>query len=267
MPHPVNPAAVRSAEHVGDYRHLDPLLAEFAATARDDPRRRALRDQLTRELLPLAGHLALRFTRRGVADDDLFQVACVGLLNSLERYDSDRAVHGFLPYAITTMQGEIRRYFRDHTWSVRVSRRLKELQPALAQAVTELTAEQGRAPRPSEIATRLGVPAEEVLDALEAAQAHRCESLDQTLASTDGDGPTRGDLLGDFDEQLELVNERESLKALLGELPERERAIVVLRFFGDQTQCQIAQRVGLSQMQVSRLLTATLERLRRHPVR
>jgi RNA polymerase sigma-B factor len=254
--------ATRSHDHDDDFGHLDPVMAEFAGTRRDDPRRQQLRDRLATELLPLARHLARRFTRRGVADDDLFQVASLGLLKALDGYRPDLAPSGFLPYAIITMQGEIRRYFRDHTWSMRVPRRLKELHTAVTQAVGSLTTELGRAPRPSEIAGRLNISTDEVLESLEAAQVYASQSLDQTMASQDGEGPSRGDLLGALDAQLELVEERETLKPLLAELPERERTIVLLRFFGHQTQSQIAQRTGISQMHVSRLLSTTLAKLR-----
>jgi RNA polymerase sigma factor (sigma-70 family) len=153
-------------------RRLDPLLDELAATPARDPRRHQLRDRLVTELLPVARRLARRFARRGVAEDDLFQVASLGLLKSLERYEPERATSGFLPYAIITMRGEIRRYFRDHTWSMRVPRRLKEATQLVSQASQELAAELERAPRPSEIATRTGLSSEEVLEALQAEQAY-----------------------------------------------------------------------------------------------
>jgi RNA polymerase sigma-B factor len=228
--------ATRSAEHDDDFSHLDPVLVEFARTPGDDPRPQQLRDRLAAGFLPLARHLARRFARRGVADDDLFQVASVGL-------------------------GEIRRYFRDNTWSMRVPRRLKDLHSAVTQAVSALTADLGRAPRPSEIAARPNISTDEVLESLEAAQAYASQSLDQSLAAQQGEGATRGDLLGALDAQLEQVEERETLRPLLAELPERERTILLLRFFGNQTQSQIAQHVGLSQMHVSRLLSTTLEKL------
>jgi RNA polymerase sigma-B factor len=244
-------------------RRLDPLLDELAATPARDPHRQQLRDHLVTELLPVARQLARRFARRGVAEDDLFQVASLGLLKSLDRYEPERATSGFLPYAIITMRGEIRRYFRDHTWSMRVPRRLKEATQLVSQASQELAAELERAPRPSEIATRTGLSSEEVLEALQAEQAYTSRSLDQPVG-THGEtgGATRGDLLGGADARLELVEEREALKPLLAQLPERERTILMLRFYGNQTQSQIAQHIGISQMHVSRLLSTTLDQLR-----
>ena len=166
----------------------------------------------------------------------------------------------FLSFAIPTITGEIRRHFRDHTWSTRVPRRLKDLQSQLTAVVGPLSQELGRAPRPSEIARRLGIAVEEVLDGLEAQQAYRSSSLDELTCVA---GSPLTDRLGGADAELDQVDYRETLTPLLDELPARERTILVLRFFGNQTQTQIAEAVGISQMHVSRLLTQTLTGLRR----
>jgi RNA polymerase sigma-B factor len=244
----------------GEYEHLVPLLAEFADLETGDPRRDGLRDELVKGYLPVAQHIARRFSNRGEPMDDLVQVATVGLINAVDRFRPDRG-SDFFSFAVPTISGEVRRHFRDQGWSMRVPRRLKDLHVSINSTVSELSHELGRAPRPSEIAAKLDVPVADVLEGLEAAQAYRSSSLDEMLTSEDG-GATLGDLLGEADAQLERVEYQQALEPLLGELPDRERTIVMLRFFGNLTQTQIADRVGISQMHVSRLLAQTLVKLR-----
>jgi RNA polymerase sigma-B factor len=250
-----------SIERDQQYRHLHPLLVHYAGLSEHDPERVPLREELITGYLPVAHHLAQRYARRGVPVDDLVQVATVGLIHAVDRYDP-AVGGGFLAYAVPTMRGELRRYFRDHTWSMRVPRRIKDLHVAVGRASTALSAELGRAPRPSEIAGRLDVPLEDVLEALQASEAYTSRSLDSAMAyEVDGQAKL-GDLLGQADARLELVEYRHALRPMLAELPERERTILVLRFFGDMTQTQIAEQIGVSQMHVSRLLSQTLARLR-----
>jgi RNA polymerase sigma-B factor len=161
---------------------------------------------------------------------------------------------------VPTVTGEIRRHFRDRTWAMRVPRRLKDLQSAINGAVGPLSQELGRAPRPSEIAHRLGLSTDEVVEGLDAQQAYRSTSLDELVAGAD---TSLTDTLGEADAELEKVEYRQTLAPLLDELPERERKILVLRFFGNMTQTQIADRIGISQMHVSRLLAQTVATLRR----
>jgi RNA polymerase sigma-B factor len=254
-----DPGVTTRAERETDqYDHLAPLLAEYAALAPDDPRRADLRDSLVRGYLPVVHHIAGRYRNRGEPVDDLDQVGSIGLIHALDRFDPERGLH-FLTYAVPTITGEIRRHFRDRTWSVRVPRTLKDLQQPLRDAVAKLSDDLGRAPRPSEIAAELGAPLEQVIEALRAQDAYSSASLDTPVGASGG---TLGDSLGDTDSALEKVEYRHLLKPLLDELPERERTIVVLRFFEEMTQTQIAARVGLSQMHVSRLLAQTLTRLR-----
>jgi RNA polymerase sigma-B factor len=243
-----------------EYSHLVPLLAEYAQLEEDDPRREGLREQLVTGYLPVAQHIAKRFAHRGEPMDDLVQVATVGLINAVDRFQPDRGTD-FFSFAVPTISGEIRRHFRDQGWSMRVPRRLKDLHVSINSAVSELSQRLGRAPRPSEIAERLEVSTNEVLEGLEAAQAYRSSSLDEML-STDESGTTLGDLLGEADAELDRVDYRQTMQPLLAELPDRERSIVMLRFFGNMTQTQIADRVGVSQMHVSRLLGQTLAKLR-----
>ncbi|MGQ0573293.1 MAG: RNA polymerase sigma factor SigF [Pseudonocardia sp.] len=242
-----------------DYAHLAPVFAEFAALALDDPGREALRGKLVTGYLPVVQHIARRFSGRGEPADDLEQAGTVGLINAVDRFEPDRGVD-FLSYAVPTITGEIRRHFRDRTWSMRVPRRLKDLQSSINGAVGPLSQELGRAPRPSEIAARLGIPAEEVVEGLDAQRAYRSSSLDELVSGAD---TTLTDTLGAADAELEKVEYRQTLAPLLDELPDRERTILVLRFFGNMTQTQIADRVGISQMHVSRLLAQTVAGLRR----
>lgn len=241
-----------------EYAHFAPLFVEFAALPADHPDRAALRTKLITGHLPVVRHIARRFGGRGEPVDDLEQAGTIGLLGAVDRFDP---AHGsdFLSYAVPTITGEIRRHFRDRTWAMRVPRRLKDLQSTIASAVGPLSQELGRAPRPSEIAARLGMDVDEVLEGIDAQQAYRNTSLDELVAG--GDTPLT-DTLGAADKELEKVEYRETLAPLLDELPERERTILLLRFFGHMTQTQIADRVGVSQMHVSRLLAQTLAGLR-----
>lgn len=243
------------------YEHLNPLFAEFVGLPPKDERRSALRDQLVEGHLPVARHIARRFAHRGEPLDDLEQVATLGLINAVDRFEPDRGVD-FLSYAVPTITGEIRRHFRDQGWAMRVPRRLKDLHVTLGAAISELSQQIGRAPTATELARHLNLPREEVVEGLEAANAYRGMSLDTMLVDEDGSGSTLADVIGAADSELDRVEYRESLQPLLAELPERQRAILMLRFFGNMTQTQIAERIGISQMHVSRLLAQTLATLR-----
>ena len=242
-----------------DYAHLAPLFVEFAGLPADHPDRIALRNKLVTGYLPVVQHIARRFAGRGEPVDDLEQAGTVGLLNAVDRFEPDRGID-FLSYAVPTITGEVRRHFRDRTWSMRVPRRLKDLQSSINGAVGPLSQELNRAPRPSEIAARLGISTEEVVEGLDAQQAYRSTSLDELVSGAD---TALTDTLGSVDAELDKVEYRQTLAPLLDELPERERTILVLRFFGNMTQTQIADRVGISQMHVSRLLAQTVAGLRR----
>jgi RNA polymerase sigma-B factor len=224
-------------------------------------RRSRLRDRLIVEHLPLARHIARRFAPRGRHLQDLEQVAALGLINAVDRFDPDRGCE-FLAFAVPTITGEVLRWFRDRTWSMRVPRRLKELDTSISIAVGRLSQELGRAPRPSEIAARLDITVSEVLEGLEVHNAYHCLSLDEPLDMEASDGSLRATTLGELDPGVALVEDREALGPLLDALAEREQRIVLMRFFGNMTQTQIAQELGISQMQVSRLLTAILKGLR-----
>jgi RNA polymerase sigma-B factor len=245
----------------GEYEHLVPLHLRFAELSNGDPERERVREALIDGYRPMAEHIARRFVGRGEPLEDLVQVAMVGLINAVDRFEAARG-SDFLSFAVPTITGEVRRYFRDHGWSVRVPRRLKDLHVAVRGVVAELSQQLGRAPRPSEIALRLGAPTADVIEALSAGEAYRSSSLDGILSSEEGDGTTLGELIGGLDEDLALIEDREALRPLLADLAPRERTILILRFFRQLTQTQIAEQVGISQMHVSRVLRQTLTHLR-----
>lgn len=255
------PAAGESAEQHDphDRSGARALFVELGKLPEGSPERAELRNQLVRMHLPLVEHLARRFRNRGEPLDDLTQVATIGLIKSVDRFDVDRGVE-FSTYATPTVVGEIKRHFRDKGWAVRVPRRLQELRLALTSATGELSQRHGRAPTVHELAEHLKISEEEVLEGLESANAYSTLSLD--VPDTDDESPAVADTLGSEDEALEGVEYRESLKPLLEQLPPREKTILLLRFFGNMTQSQIAQEVGISQMHVSRLLARTLAQLR-----
>ncbi|WP_214402769.1 SigB/SigF/SigG family RNA polymerase sigma factor [Pseudonocardia lacus] len=261
-PRPAPPAG--RDETPSEYEHLEPLLAEHARLPADDPRRPAVRAALITGYLPVAQHIARRFRRRGENLGDLEQVAAVGLINAVDRFEPERGT-GFLAFAVPTITGEVQRHYRDRTSTIRVPRRIRQLQAEVTRAVEELHRPGGAAPRPTDIARRLGIDVAEVLEALEANHRASCSFLDEPFpGEQDGaDGSARhAGALSVEEPALGMVDDRESLAPLLDALPERERRIVLLRFFGNQTQSEIAKALGISQMHVSRLLSATLARLR-----
>jgi RNA polymerase sigma-B factor len=172
-----------SVQEDTEYDHLNGILAAYAETEPGSPRRARIQEQLVAEYLPIAHHIAQRYANRGEPLDDLKQVASLGLVSALDRYQPELG-RNFLAYAIPTITGEIRRHFRDRTWSMRVPRRLKELTLDINRAVTDMTQHLGRAPKPSEIAARLDVSLDDVLEALEAGQAYRAESLERPPSTT-----------------------------------------------------------------------------------
>ncbi|HZZ47409.1 MAG TPA: SigB/SigF/SigG family RNA polymerase sigma factor [Pseudonocardia sp.] len=258
----VESEAPRARSSSGDtqFDHLEPLLAQFAAIEADTPKRSRLREELVTSYLPLAQRIARRYANRGEPLDDLIQVASLGLLQAIERYQPTLGRH-FLAFAVPTITGEIRRYFRDKSWAMRVPRRLKELHQSVSTATVELSQQLDRAPRPSELAEHLKVSTNEILEALEAAHSYRADSLDEAFGS-DGSTPLR-EVLGGTDPSFETFTDLHSLAPHVAELPERDRRILLMRFYQDMTQTQIAEKLGISQMQVSRVLASTLRSLRK----
>jgi RNA polymerase sigma-B factor len=237
------------------------LFIELQAAEEGDPARQRARDSLVEAHLPLVEHLARRFRNRGEPYDDLVQVATIGLIKSVDRFDLGRGVE-FSTYATPTIVGEIKRHFRDKGWAVRVPRRLQELRLSLASATSELSQKQGRAPTVGELALHLKISDEEVLEGLESANAYSTLSLDAGDSGSDDEPMPVSETLGVEDEALVGVEYRESLKPMLEQLAPREKTILLLRFFKNMTQSEIAAEVGISQMHVSRLLARTLAQLR-----
>jgi RNA polymerase sigma-B factor len=210
----------------------------------------------------LAEFLARRFAHRGESADDLRQVALVGLLKAVERFEPDRGLQ-FSSFATPTITGELKRYFRDRGWAVRVPRRVQELHLELDRTVNELSQELGRPPTPAEIAQRAGVLEEDVLESMEAGSLYRLASIDAGR-SDDETSPSPAQRLGEVDPELTAVDDRVAVSEMLAVLPEREQKIVYLRFFEGLTQSEIADEIGISQMHVSRLLVRSLETLGQH---
>ncbi|HVE99198.1 MAG TPA: RNA polymerase sigma factor SigF [Mycobacteriales bacterium] len=245
----------RSERTASERARARELFAELAADGGPE-----VRDELVRMHLPLVEYLARRFRNRGEPLEDLVQVATIGLIKSVDRFDLERGVE-FSTYATPTIVGEIKRHFRDKGWAIRVPRRLQELKLTLTKATAELSQTLGRSPTVAELAQHIGLTEEEILEGLESANAYSAVSLDAPDTGDD-DSPAVADSLGQFDDALEGVEYRESLKPLLEKLPVREKKILMLRFFGNMTQSQIAAELGISQMHVSRLLARTLAQLR-----
>jgi RNA polymerase sigma-B factor len=251
-------------DHRNGYEHLAPLFAERARLPSENARRDQLRDALISGYLPVAQHIAQKYRRGSENPEDIEQVATVGLILAVDRFDPDRGAD-FLSFAVPTISGEVLRHFRDRSTTIRMPRRIRELQPLVHDAVAVLGQRHGRAARPSEIARLLDVEVEEVFECLQAQQAAHCLSLDEPAW---GDAGSTGCLrfnaaLGNVESEFDLIEYREALAPLLTALPERERHILLLRFFRGMTQTEIAYQVGISQMHVSRLLSQTLARLRR----
>ena len=219
------------------------------------------RDVIIERCLPLASHIARRFSNRGEPFEDLVQVARIGLIQAVNRFDAENGAD-FLAFAVPTMMGEVRRHFRDHGWSVKVPRRLKELNSQLKRSREEVSHQLGRAPTASEIATHLGIDREEVVQAQIASSAYSTLSSDARARASDDDGRSVSSSFGDLDANLDKVLDVETVRPLLAALPEREQSLLRLRFFDNMTQTQIGERLGISQMHVSRLLARSLATLR-----
>jgi RNA polymerase sigma-B factor len=256
------PQRTPTARQLSTREESHALFDELADPATSEERRRACREELVQLHLPLVDHCARRFTNRGEPLDDLVQVGTIGLIKSVDRFDNERGVE-FSTYATPTILGEIKRYFRDKGWAIRVPRRLQELRMSISAITGEMSQDLGRSPTPRELAEKLGVTVEEVMEGLESANAYSTLSLDAGDTNDDGGGGnTMLDGLGEDDEALANVEIRASVKPLIEALPPREKRILLLRFFRGMTQSQIAEEIGVSQMHVSRLLNRTLAELR-----
>ena len=256
---------MRARDQVGGA--ADSVLEDLDAAAVAYAERRAaatpaqletLRDGLVRHCLPFAGRLARRYRGRGEHLEDLEQVARLGLVKAVDRYDPERG--SFTAYAVITISGELKRHFRDRTWGVHVPRRVQDLSLEVGHASTVLTSVLSRTPTCAELAERLGVPEASVLEAIESAAGYSPASLNAPVA---GEGALEfGDLIGDVDPELESVTDKLTVTELLMRLPARERRMLAMRFYGNHTQAEIATELGISQMHVSRLLSRALTWLR-----
>ncbi|WP_079132659.1 RNA polymerase sigma factor SigF [Streptomyces nanshensis] len=219
-----------------------------------------VRNTLIEINLTLVRYSARRFRSRGDDMEDIVQVGTIGLIKAIDRFDLSREVE-FTTFAIPYVIGEIKRFFRDTTWDVRVPRRLQEMRMDLARANDKLTSKLGRSPRVSELAEHLGVSEEEIVEGQVAANGYNSSSLDATVNDEEGEA-SLADVLGERDEAMDLVEDFHALKPLLAQLSDRDRKILELRFGDELTQAQIGERLGLSQMHVSRLLSRALTGLR-----
>ncbi|MCU1377940.1 MAG: polymerase sigma factor SigF [Acidimicrobiales bacterium] len=241
-----------------DRSDKEALMRTFEAFASNrDP---ALRDQLIEAHLGLAEYLARRFANRGEPLDDLVQVASLGLVKAVERFDPERGLE-FTTFATPTIVGELKRHFRDKGWAVRVPRRVQELHLRVTRVIDDLATEFGRSPTVQEIAHRAGTTEDEVVEAIDAGSAYRSASLDAGR-SDDDESPGLLGQLGEVDPELARAERRAALGPLISGLPEREQVMLYLRFYEGMTQSEIAKRLGISQMHVSRLLSRSLQQLR-----
>jgi RNA polymerase sigma-B factor len=220
----------------------------------------AAREELCERFLPLARDLALRYTYTDEPLDDLVQVASLGLIKAIDRFEPGRGTK-FTSYAAPTILGELKRHFRDKGWSLHVPRDLQERTLAVSRATEVLSKELARSPKVREVAAHLGCSVEQVLEAQEAAASYEAASLDAPTARDDGESATLVDMLGQDDSAYELVEDREAIASTWAQLPEVERQVLELRFKHDLTQREIGERIGFSQMHVSRLLRRALNRL------
>jgi RNA polymerase sigma-B factor len=222
----------------------------------------AAREALVQRFMPLARQLARRYQRADEPIEDLVQVAALGLIKAIDRFSPEREV-AFSSYAVPTILGELKRHFRDRTWAVRVPRDLQELALKVDRTVSEMSRESHRSPSVGEIAQRVGASEEQVLEALEASCAYRATSFDAPRpGGADEGGDTLGDATGHMDTGFDLAEDRATLDRLMQTIGPREREVLRLRFVEDMTQAEIGERIGVSQMQISRLIRQSLTRLR-----
>ena len=241
-------------------RTAEDLLAESARPRTTEERRARLRERVVEMHLPVARDVARRYLHRGAPMEDLLQAAYVGLMKAINGFDPSLG-HSFRGYAVVTMTGEVKRHFRDRTWAMRVPRLYQERRSELNHLVADFTQELGRFPTIAELADRMSISEEEMLLTLDASAAYSTLSLDAPLG-TDDEAAALGDVLPDDDDSLSTLIDREAVKPLIDELPAREKNILLLRFFGNLTQAEIAAEFDISQMHVSRILRKVLDQLR-----
>jgi RNA polymerase sigma-B factor len=254
------PMRSRPPPHDPEYADVLDMFRELAQLPAGSSQSRCVRSRIVERCLPLADHIARRYRGRGEPDEDLLQVARVGLVNAVNRFDVCVGTD-FLSFAVPTIMGEVKRYFRDSGWSLSVPRGVKEIYRQLGSVTEDLSQRLGRAPTVTELAAELDMERSDVMEGLLAGGCYRTKSIDEPRGGEQG-ARTIADHLGDYDTDISLVESREALRPLLANLPERDRDIIVMRFYESLTQSQIADRLGVAQMSVSRLLGKALTRLR-----
>ncbi|MDT5106304.1 MAG: polymerase sigma-B factor [Mycobacterium sp.] len=260
-PEAVAPEAVARPRRTDEYHDVVDMflvLKTLPAESREYARQR---ERIVTRCLQLADHVARHYDRRGENLEDLTQVARLGLMNAVNRFDPEKS-SSFLAFAVPTMMGEVRRHFRDHGWSMHVPRRIRDRHGQITKATAQLTHDLGRAPSASELSELLGLEREEVVESLIAAASYNVHSIDAPTSGGDGNPRMLADTIGDVDLEFDHITDREAVRPLLAALPERDRTVLYLRFFVSMTQSQIAERIGVSQMHVSRILEQTLTKLR-----
>jgi len=236
------------------------LLAEMVREGTPDSQRERLRERIVEMHRPLAMEIARRYRYRGEPVEDLLQAAYVGLMKAVNGFDPTLG-HAFRGYAVVTMTGEVKRHFRDRTWAIRVPRLYQERRSELNRLVGDLSQDLGRSPTVAELAAKMNITEEDVLLTLDASAAYSTLSLDAPLGTED-DAASLGDVIPEDDDTLSTMVDREAVKPLIDALPSREKHILLLRFFGNMTQAEIAAEFGISQMHVSRILRKVLDQLR-----
>ena len=247
---------------ISEYADVAEMFRRLKVLDEGSPAFRRQREAIVERCLPLADHVAHRYRNRGEPVDDLVQVARLGLLHAINRFDVDNGAD-FLAFTVPTMMGEVRRHFRDYGWAVKVPRRVKDLQPQVVKARAALSQQLGRSPNATEIAECLGIDRDLVTEATIGGGNYSTMSTDARAGSGDDRSPT-GETRGKVDPNLDKVLDIATVRPLIAALPERQRTVLTLRFFDNLSQTQIAERVGCSQMHVSRLLAKALETLRSH---
>jgi RNA polymerase sigma-B factor len=247
-------------EYVLEEMTAEDLLAAMAKEDATDGHRERLRERIVEMHRPLAMEIARRYRYRGEPLEDLLQAAYVGLMKAVNGFDPSLG-HAFRGYAVVTMTGEVKRHFRDRTWAIRVPRLYQERRSELNRLVADLSQDLGRSPTVAELAAKMNITEEDVLLTLDASAAYSTLSLDAPLG-TDDDAASLGDVIPEDDDTLSTMVDREAVKPLIDALPSREKHILLLRFFGNMTQAEIAAEFGISQMHVSRILRKVLDQLR-----
>ncbi|MEV0592144.1 SigB/SigF/SigG family RNA polymerase sigma factor [Nonomuraea cavernae] len=247
-------------EYVLEEMTAEQLLAEMVREGTPDGQRERLRERIVEMHRPLAMEIARRYRYRGEPMEDLLQAAYVGLMKAVNGFDPTLG-HAFRGYAVVTMTGEVKRHFRDRTWAIRVPRLYQERRSELNRLVADLSQDLGRSPTVAELAAKMNISEEDVLLTLDASAAYSTLSLDAPLG-TDDDAASLGDVIPEDDDTLSTMLDREAVKPLIDALPSREKHILLLRFFGNMTQAEIAAEFGISQMHVSRILRKVLDQLR-----